>query len=692
MSSYASISTLEHPLSYPAASIGVFRYRPGSQSPYDFLPNIRVLEIVHREGPEPGLAKFRYIFDSNGPASDPWQFQQVLSVDASLPGVVQNDERIVVLNLGDVGISQVLFDGFAQVPELGYGPNRETVEFVAYGTSVRAWDRPIGGCLMRDAGNPQSGRDVLTDLITRFNPNNQPNATPTGADRIDGFGNVYPIFLDPLSYGQTEVHRQWNLSMAIKYLLFTNNQDETFVRNPDPDLLDVLLQSSIDATTSSDELIVPDFWATGKPWPIAIYGLLKPNGFGMGFVLETSGNGEPVTRLKIFRVQGFSEGIDKELFLQSYGEELDSTQTNMGQARLARDTSRIANSYVVDTALTRYEASFILAPGFRISETDSLSISSIDAFSLSSTADSTENLGKYRLFIFDEIGDGHWNRNSAELQFSATSLREVLDSDNDRPSTYVERRRIPLPNLLTNDSDHRNVKAQLSISTDYAGLEPGLWNGTGNWQIVSGGWELLTDRLGVYVNVSNPNGWNIGPSREQSAPFPTGVVRVVEALSRPDRTPFRLRLTCVIEGDRMLDVTAERRDSSPTKYNIQSRIEARARYLKEVKVGKSEFNPGSNPVIVRDDTDEAKKEAEARRLTTESGVVAGTVTIPRFTMSYEIGDRISAIRGRNLSLRTNAGATSVEREVFPTIISRTWNFDQRQRTLLQLSDQRVHSL
>ena len=54
------------------------------------------------------------------------------------------------------------------------------------------------------------------------------------------------------------------------------------------------------------------------------------------------------------------------------------------------------------------------------------------------------------------------------------------------------------------------LAARLAVSTDYAGVAPGLWDGTGTWQGVAGGFDLLRDRLGVWVNVPNPNGWNVG--------------------------------------------------------------------------------------------------------------------------------------------------------------------------------------
>ena len=242
--------------------------------------------------------------------------------------------------------------------------------------------------------------------------------------------------------------------------------------------------------------------------------------------------------------------------------------------------------------------------------------------------------------------------------------------------------------LFTLDPNRKPLRARLSISTDFKGTAPGLWDGTGTWQPVGGGFELLKDRLGIWINAPNPNSWNIQASKVSGAPYPAGVVKGVEDQANASAKHFTLRLTCVVEGDQVLSATADRRPSSPTSYTITRRVDARDRYAKHVVAAGSEFNAGSQPVVARDDSMDALAEANARRTAGEAGEVAGAVTIPRFTLAYRIGDRICSIQGRNLSLRTNAGAPTEEGEVYPSVVGLTWEFDPRQQTILQLSDQR----
>ncbi|MGE3818086.1 MAG: hypothetical protein AB7I30_01505, partial [Isosphaeraceae bacterium] len=170
--------------------------------------------------------------------------------------------------------------------------------------------------------------------------------------------------------------------------------------------------------------------------------------------------------------------------------------------------------------------------------------------------------------------------------------------------------------------------------------------------------------------------------------FPSGIVRGVEDQANPTGRRFFLRLTCVVEGDHAMIATADRRPSSATSFAVTRRVDSSGRYARHVIAPKSEFNTTSAPILARDDFAEAEAEARARRLMGEAGEVAGSVTIPRFTAGYQIGDRIRSIRGRELSLRTNAGAPPEEGEVFPSVVGLTWDFDGKQKTVLQLSDHR----
>lgn len=699
MTASASFEPPALPLSRESARVGVYRYSPTATPFFQVLPNVRVLAVRLREGADPGLARFRYVLDSADPERDPTSFEEALSVDCSLANVVRNDERLVVLKENVDGSTTILFDGFAQVPELGLAPGHELVTFVAHGTAVREWDTPVFGALMRNADDPATADDAETDLEVRFNPAGKPNASPLGADVTDQHGRSFPSFLDPLLVRDPDVRRHWTLPMAVRYLCYRGNPDEVHVENPPGELIDALLDSrspiagvTIDpsdpSTYESTPIMVPDYLATGKPWPVALEELLAPNGFGMAFRLEADQLGRPVTRLELFRRQDGSEACFKDLMLQPAGEALDPARSNLSEARLARDTSSVANVVAVASGLERYEASFILAPGFEVTAADAASAASISAFDRASLEFSQRSTDKYRLYVFDETGEGHWDFATSTLLKSATSLAPLFVDAEGNPRTPVKRRRVPSNELFSRDTGLKPLKARLAVSTDYAGARPGLWDGTGTWQPVAGGFDLLKDRLGIWVNVPSPNAWSIGEPTGGAMPFQDGVLRCVESLASPGRPRFTLRLTCVIDGDHALKAVASQRPSSTTGFPITRFVDARGRYERQIVAPRSEFNPTAERVVVRDDAATAASEAAARRLASEAGEVAGSVVIPRFTFAYQVGDKICSIRGRDLSLRTNAGAPEEEGEVFPSVVGVAWEFEGRQQTVLELSDHR----
>src|SRR4051812_17371706 len=133
MPAFASIEAPELSLTRDSTEVEVYRYDPSSSPRYQYLPNVRVLGIRVREGPDPGVARFRYVFDPADPSTDPTSLQQALGVDCDLANVVRNDERLVVVKVDPDGMTIPLFDGFAQVPELSLSPSQELVTFLAYG-------------------------------------------------------------------------------------------------------------------------------------------------------------------------------------------------------------------------------------------------------------------------------------------------------------------------------------------------------------------------------------------------------------------------------------------------------------------------------------------------------------------------------------------------------------------------------
>jgi len=696
------------PLARPGAVVRVFRYDPEAEGVrLEPLPNVRCLAVQHRLGPEPAAARFRYMFDDVFLDDEfPNRVEDVLSIGAKGVGIVRQDDRIVVTKDDADGGSTFIFDGYAQVPQADLASAGEMVTFAALAVSVREWDTPLAGAIHRDGDDPSVESDVVTGLPTRFNPDGRPNCIPDAANSGDSPWD-YPIFFDSIKATDDRTH--WSVAKAARYIVAVGNPDDTNVVSPDFDDMDDLLlgrepiagefyDPNDEATYITKTLRCQDFDATGEAWPVALSKLIEPHGFSLVFRLGADDDGNPQTWCELMRRDGGGGESPKKLYLQEIGSTLDPALTNVSQVGINRDGTGFANRVEIDSAPVRYEASFVLAPGFAVASGDASDVSVFDEGSPSFAS----NYDKYRTFIFDETGDGHWDWGTAATVESATSLDDVLGEEIIDPLTgattrrYAVRRRPGIDTLLSLDSQGKPKRAELWLSTDYAGAKPGVWDKTGTWQKVSGSWALLRDRLGIRLTVKQPDDLSIEVppytgSGAASVVSASGKIRVVKALASAD-TPnprFHFRLTCCIDADQGLGTVADWRPASPTSYSITRRVDARDRFRKQVVSKWSHLNTTNEDTTARDDSDTAEAYAKAMRAAHEAIRFAGSATIPRFTLAYQVGDLIDKIEGRGLSLAVTAAADQGEGARYPMVAGISWEFDGRQSTTLHLEDRRA---
>jgi hypothetical protein len=161
-------------------------------------------------------------------------------------------------------------------------------------------------------------------------------------------------------------------------------------------------------------------------------------------------------------------------------------------------------------------------------------------------------------------------------------------------------------------------------------------------------------------------------------------------------------LTTVIPSDRMIDATAYSRPASPYPFTVARQIDAKDHFEKRIVDVSSpliNYAKGSDEettlladgqVLMEDDTKAATTYAEQMRSSREFPPISAAVTIPWFTRSYSVGDRIAYIAGRNVSLQVNAGGEQSEGANFPYVVGVNWSFGgDGQKTVLQLSDRRT---
>jgi hypothetical protein len=528
------------PSARPAVPITVYRVEADGTTLTE-LPNVRCLAVEEHEGPAPPTALFRYVFDGRDPGA-PQTVEQALSTlytRATLPRLVEINDNLGVRATRPDGENVWIFHGPALTFSAGLGRNSEVVQIAATGIAKRLWDNPVPGALMRATDKPETANDVQTDVVAQFNPRGVANATPSTGDADGSTDFGYPTILDPAVTGTdangNDYPRTFDLAMACAYLIYGNNKAQTYIKNLKRADLDALLVSRqpIDgvpfdpanpSTYTAGPIQAPDVPLTGKAWPALVHDLVKDSGFGTRFDLSSDSSGNPVTTFVIFLKQA---ATPKPLLLQERGSRFDPSQTNTQGCEVGRDLAPVVNRWKVQGSLKRYEASFVLAPGFPSSATDSASTAALAAFDKSKDAatDTGANHDAYRLWLLDEAGETHYaNHSTSAIDDTATSLDDVLGAPTGSPAVpvYVKRRRPPIGTLFTPDATGKRLSYRLSISTNYSGAYPAVWDGTGQWQPVTGGFQLLKDRIGVWLSVDNPNKWNVGKSATSGDPFLPG--------------------------------------------------------------------------------------------------------------------------------------------------------------------------
>ncbi len=241
--------------------------------------------------------------------------------------------------------------------------------------------------------------------------------------------------------------------------------------------------------------------------------------------------------------------------------------------------------------------------------------------------------------------------------------------------------------MIATDSEGRPLRATLEILFGSSSGDPYVQSemSSSSWQLVTGGWRLLPDRLGIEVTVEDPEQWNGGKS--------VGDIRgVTWQAAPPSGKQFILRLTTVIEDDLRLPISAPSRIASPTQFTRWGSADARDHFqYASVSPGSRNYQAmdgdGTDPVVVRDDTSLAMAHAYQLRSAHEFPRLVGSLVIPYITTYYQVGDRIQGIDGRNASLQTNVGIDQGEAPSYPWVVGVSWTFEgDRQQTVLQLSD------
>lgn len=732
-------------LSTPYLAPGVFRFDPTNpDSPFARLPNVVCTHISENAGPAPPAARFRYIQDDNLDANMGWpaRVDELWPLDATGPYVVNADDRIVVMTQDQDGNTLYLFDGFAQIPECALDGRDERATFAAVGVAIREFDNPISGRVQRDS-DPEGIRDtsgdsdVETDLPCRFNPADRsygddggfrPNRTPDNYDTTQADDSEYPthpVFVQEGIEGRDadKSPAYWSIADALKYLLAEFNPDSKYTEYPALGTLDSILNvvyakddtAIFDAgDIQTDPLLIRDYDASNRPWPEAVAELLGYAGFLMRWDLQADSDGMPATYLRIYRADMMSETPKKSLYLDAPGNSLaDGSPNNVVRAHLARDSNAIVNAWQVETSQRTVEIGIYLAPLYQ-PVTGDASASAWKQYTLSSlkaTDASAAMRRKYRWYGVDELADGHYDLSEEEwVTDKPFDFTGVFPTDEDTGAyTYCNRYRPAAGHLATTDDEGGPIRARLDVAfgvdlSTPAFVLPGDVPAGTKWFNIPGGWRLLPDRLGIEVIVDNPEEWTFKGQESSGTSLlklsgiswwadPSKIPAAINGVTTDGKAPV-LRLTCVIQDDLRMPISAGKRKGSPTKFARWRVADARD-HFQYVTIDKSSANwaaqggTGTDPVVVRDDTKAATDHARALRSAHEMPPLAGSVTLQGINPYYGIGDRVDRIKGRDIKLYTNAGTAQGELPSYPVVVCREYHLEPRVYTTIHLTDLRA---
>ena len=416
---------------------------------------------------------------------------------------------------------------------------------------------------------------------------------------------------------QGQTSEEWSLSHAVRALCWLMNPDEDFVLNPSTAVIDLLLVGP-----SVRAVAVP----MGTRLPQALDALMIPLGFNWYLDYSTASSlltGRPT--IKIFQI---GVGTSKELYFQAPGQVLDLAVSNVNQ--FSTDNN-IGDSFNVVTVIGEHEeaeCTFTLFAAWD-STHDAISAADLDK-------DAAEYVGHetvWRLFIANEAGDIDPAVNRLGQPPVVPDLADVFEYWVPHRRTLQE----PLTYIAGTAEADTPLQERRPHYVDYS-IDSGA-----NYLAAAEGWtiKLCPDQIGILFDMK-------GIPQELYDAGDSG----------------RLRITGSVFGDSRINYTAERnawavngRDVEnvifrPDKF--QYRVRNEAGDYSSVLVGEADL---------KDDTIEITEFAEAIRDQNQYAEIDCEFRLPGWHLEYQIGDLITKIAGREISLDAAPATAPVNRYV-----------------------------
>lgn len=432
---------------------------------------------------------------------------------------------------------------------------------------------------------------------------------------------------------------EWSLAHAVRAVMWICNPDETYIKNPSQDDIDRVLSDA----PRIKNLVLP----TGKYLPEYLDLLLNPNGYGWTMTFSYNSDGEREVSFRIFKQ---NEDLRNKVLQQKPGDSrsMRFTLTNVEEWKIDTTVTSVANEVQVLGDFKEFEITTELYRGWAESE-DSLTATELTQSTGSSWS---AHQRAWRLWVANEGGDYCATRTTtAPIPSTPPDWSSFMGGE------YIPRRREPLDCLTCwkDDADGEPLRRRPPFIEWYA---PGDT------------WEPL------------PNGWGETVLTDQCAVMFAGDLPPAELIARGSNA--RLRMTFSVRSDERLIGTSTRESSSVNGRTNVLVVNAEDRYTYKKIVQITPYNSillGTADSKENDDTTFIGNYANYLRAVEDAAVMRGQVTLNTLNLALKVGQTVTEISGRNVSLNRMSKTSKTKK--YMQILSVTHDH-QRQQTSLKV--------